>query len=594
MATLPPLPLEVPPGIVKTDSPNGAKGRFTDGDKVRFFKGKPEKWLGWEQFIADTLTGICRGATSWSNKYGNTNAAFGTHLKLYALTGDDTLTDITPIRATSTINTDPFAMTDGSATVTVTDTAHGADQGDYVTYSGAAAAGGITIDGEYAIATIIDNNTYTITHSSAATSTVSGGGASVTAAYQINVGTAGGVVGLGWGAGPWGEGTWGTPRTEGITLDLRFWSVVEYGNDLLASPSGGSLYLWEEATDARAELVTNAPAYMRAMFVTGERFVFALGSGADGTTPMKVQWPDQDDITDWTPSASNSANARTLQSGSKLINGTPLSDGINLVWSDTSVYVFQYTGSDFVYDSRLAGTNCGLVAPLAFTRVSGVAFWMSGENFYMYAAGVQPIPGADDVSEFIYSDMDPSQITKIFCIYDQKQSQVRWHYCSKGATEPDKYVDVMVGDWTWTTGTLDRSGGTAYRAGDSSMLLVDTDGVIYTHGVGLDADGAAMESYITFGLYALGRSEVNVDVVGIIPDCQRQVGNLTYEIYTKERPNSAGNFDEQTVTMGATDEIGDARVCGRHFGMTVRSNVLGGDYRLGIVNLEVGQSGGRR
>lgn len=594
MALIPPLPLEIPPGIVKTDSANAAKGRYADGNKVRFYRGRPEKWPGWEQFIDDELLGICRGAVAWSNKYGNTNAAFGTHLKLYVITGDDALSDITPIRASSTINNNPFAMTNASATVTVTDTAHGADQGDFVTYSGATAAGGITVSGEYQIVTVIDNNTYTITHGSAATSTVSGGGASVVAAYQLNVGSTGGVVGLGWGAGPWGEGTWGTPRTDGIPLEIRMWSLVEYGNDLLASPSTGTLYLWEEATDDQAEAVSGAPAYMRAMFVTGERFIMALGSGSDGTTPMRVQWPDQDDPTDWTPSASNTANSRTLQSGSRLINGTLLSDGINLVWSDTSVYVFQYTGSDFIYDSRLAGTHCGLIAPLAFARVSGVAFWMSGDGFHMFASGVQPVPQADDILDFVFGDMDPSQITKVFCIYDQKQGQVRWHYCSLGETEPDKYVDVMVGDWTWTTGTLDRTGGTAYRAGDSSMLLVDTDGVIYSHGVGLDADGAAMESYVTFGLYALGRSEVNVDVMGIIPDCQRQVGDLTYEIYTKERPNAAANFDEQTVTMGPTDEIGDARVCGRHFGMTVRSNVLGGDYRLGIVNLELGQGGQRR
>jgi hypothetical protein len=220
------IPLDIPAGIVKVDSPNAAGGRFIDSDKIRFSRGKVEKWPGWDRFIPDTLLGLCRGATSWSNRYGNTNAAFGTHLKLYALTGDDTLTDITPIRATSTINSNPFSMTIGSATVTVTDTSHGAEVNDYVTLSGASAAGGITISGEYQIVTVIDNNTYTITHSSPATSTATGGGASVSAAYQINTGSVGGVVGLGWGAGAWGEGAWGTQRTEGIPIDIRLWSLV--------------------------------------------------------------------------------------------------------------------------------------------------------------------------------------------------------------------------------------------------------------------------------------------------------------------------------------------------------------------------------
>jgi hypothetical protein len=589
------IPLEIPPGIVRTDSPNAAKGRFTDGDKVRFYKGKPEKWSGWVRFVPEALLGICRGAVSWSNKYGNTNAAFGTHLKLYALAGDDALTDITPIRTTVTLGADPFETENGSHAVIVTHTTHGADNGDYVTFDDATAVGGITIDGEYQIVSVVDPDHYIIEHSTAATSDATGGGAVVEAAYQINVGTTGGVVGLGWGAGKWGASTWSTPRADGIPTEIRFWSVVEYGNDLMASPYGKTIYFWEEATDDRAETLSGAPAYCRAMFVTGERFVFALGAGADGTTPMTVRWPDQDDPTDWTPSTSNTANIRTLQSGSRLVNGTPLSDGINLVWSDTSVYLFQFTGSDFIYDSRLVGTHCGLIGPLAFARVSGVAFWWSGDGFHMYAAGVQSIPNADDVLDYVTSRMDKAQVTKAFCIYDQNQGQVRWHYCSTGHTEPDSYVDVTLdGVYSWTVGTLERTGGTPYRSAESSMLLVDDAGVVYSHGTGVDADGEAMESYITFGLYAIERSESNVDVMGLVPDCQRQVGDLTYEIYTKERPNSPSIRDEQIVTMAPTDEIGDCRVEGRHFGMTVRSNVRGGDYRLGIVNLEIGRNGARR
>lgn len=583
------LPLEIPPGIVKTRSPNSAKGRFTDSDKILFVDGLPEKWAGWDRFIDDTLTGVCRGTLAWVNQYGNTNIAFGTHLKLQVVTGDDTLSDITPIRATSTINTDPFATTSGLALVTVTDTAHGADDGDFVTFSGASAVGGITISGEYQI-TFIDANSYTITHSSAATSTATGGGASVSAAYQINTGSIGGVMGLGWGAGAWGTGTWSTPRTEGIEIDLRIWWLSEYGNDLLSAPSLGSLYLWQEATDDRAELVSGAPASMRSMFVTGERFVMALGT----TTPMTVQWPDQDDITDWTPSAANTANTRTLQSGSKLIAGTALADGISLIWSDTSLYVFQYTGSEAIYDTRLAGTHCGLLSPKGFAKESGQAFWISGQRFKMYSSGLQDIPRQDDIADFVFADMSQSHRAKCWALYDERTQQVRWHYCSTSATEPDKYVDVSIGSWDWTVGTLERTSGALYRTSDSTSLLTDEDGVIYIHGVGSDADGDAMEAYLTYGLYALARSDINVDVMGLVPDCHRQTGNIDYEIYTKERPNSASNFDEQTLTLAPSGTIDDARVSGRHFGMTVRSNTVGGDFRLGIVQLEIGQGGGRR
>lgn len=586
-----PIPLNIPPGFVRVDSPNAAEGRFTDGDKVRFVKGRAEKWSGWQRFLPDdVLLGTARGATSWTNAFGNTNLAFGTHLKLYAVTGGDQLTDITPIRDAGTLGSNPFSMTNGSPIVIVTDTAHGADANDFVTFSGATSAGGITIAGEYQIVERIDANSYSIEHASPAASTATGGGASVAYSYQINTGNSGSVAGLGWGAGTWGAGTWSTPRTSGITLDLRHWSLQEFGNDLLASPSGGSLYLWQEATDARAEAVANAPASIRAMFVTGERYIFALGT----TTPMTVEWPDRDDITDWTPSAADTANSRTLQSGSKLIAGTRLVETVNLIWSDTSLYVFQYTGSEFIYEDRLAGANCGLVGALAFAVVSGTGYWMSGRDFHMYQGSVGPIPNSSDVSEFVFRDLDKSQVNKTFCLYDEQNHQIRWHYCSLGAIEPDRYVDVNVKDYSWTTGRIDRSAGTQVRPSQPELVMVDHDGALYTHNIGNDADEEPLLARLQFGLFSLGRGAVNADIMGIIPDCQRQSGPLNFTISTYERPNSATVRDAQTTTLQEGDEIADLRVEGRHFTMEMTSNILGGDFRLGIVNLETQGAGRRR
>lgn len=586
---MPLIPLKLPPGIVKVDSPHGAGGRYTDSDKVRFVNGAPEKWRGWVKRIETPLRGVARGAVYWTNVYGNNNAAFGTHLKLYALTGTDLVSDITPIRATSVIDTDPFETVNGETTVVVTHTNHGAVDGDFVTFADATAVGGITVDGEYQL-TVIDANSYTIEHDSPAASDDTGGGALVEASYQINTGTASGVKGLGWGAGTWGTGTWGTPRADGIEISLRTWSLAKYGNDLLASPHMGGLYLWQESSSARAVVVANAPASIRAMFVTSERFVMALGT----TSPMTVQWPDQDDITDWTPSAANTANERRLQSGSELVNGAPLADGISLVWSDSSLYVFQYTGSEFIYDSRLVAENCGLLCPKGFAVASGVAFWASSRSFKMYVGGVQDVPNSGDIVDYVFNDMNPDEIDKMWAFYDEVNNQVRWHYASIGSDEPDRYVDVNVGgDWAWTVGTLDRTTGTAFRFGGIVSLQVSPDGFVYLHDNGTDADGGALESFITYGLYALEGGSRNVDVMGIIPDCSRQQQGLDFHVYTKERPNSSGNFDEQTLVMQEGDEIGDVRVSGRHFGMTVRSNSVGGDFRLGTVNLEI-QGGGTR
>jgi hypothetical protein len=604
---MPPLPLDIPPGIVRTKSPNAAKGRFVACDHIRFVNGLPEKWRGWRRLIAgqEALLGKARGAVAWSNQYGNQNAAFGTNLKLYALLGGDTIEDITPIRASGTLGADPFAVVEDSTTVTVTDVEHGAIEGDFVTFSGATAGGGITIDGEYQIVSIVDADSYTITHSAAATSTdASTGGASVDYAYQINTGLADAVAGLGWSAGGWSEGTWSTPRAEGILLDLRTWSLSEYGNDLLANPSAGGIYLWQEATDANAEVLTNAPTEVRAMFVTGERYIMALGCLE--VSPMTVKWPDRDDPTDWTPSAANTANERTLQSGSKLMGGCVIADGVSLVWSDTSLYLFQYTGDDFIYSDRLIGTGCGLAAPLAFCKVGGVAYWFSGRQAWMYAGGgAVPIPNADDQIDAMVDEMDPARLAKIWAEYDQFNHQVRFHYCALGSEEPNRYVDVNLpgaagattDDWVWTPGTwpTPRTTGTVFQPADASSILVDDEGYLYSHNDGLDDDADALDWHLTWGLYAMGQGQQIVDVMGIVPDSERQVGAVTFEVFTKERPNSASNYDEGTTSLGPDDEIADIRVAGRHFSMTARqTGIKGGDIRFGIVSLEVQDAGERR
>lgn len=587
-------PFEIPPGVVKNDSPNAAKGRFVDADKVHFVGKFAEKWGGWKRWLdADSvMKGVSRGATSWTNAGGNRNASFGTHLKLYAVTGEDRLRDITPIRSSGTFGSDPFSVTEDSAVVTVTHNDHGADSGAFVIIANATAVGGITIEGEYQL-TRIDSDTFTITHSTEATSTDTGGGDAATYSYQINPGVAGTILGFGWSAGVWNEGTWGTPRDSGtgVRIDLRYWSLEPYGNNLLASPTFGNLYLWEEATDQNAELVTNSPE-ARAMFVTGERFPFALGT----TTPMTIQWPDQDDITDWAPSPSNSANIRTLGSGSKLMNGCAFADLLNLVWTDTTLYLFQYTGSEFIYEPRIVGRNCGLAAQGGYVVAKSIAFWVSGGEFYMFSGSVQPIPHSDDVTDFVFRDMNPEHIAKTYCVYNPRADTIMWGYVSRSSpnNEPDKYVEVSLDSYTWVTGTLDRTTGTIFRTSDGTLLLCDHEGRIQEHETGNDANGMPIDAYITFGLYALQSGEAIADIMGFVPDFQRQSGSISVEFVTKDRPNVEEIYDSAVTVIEEGEGIADIRVCGRHFSYTIRSNELGGDFRLGIQALELQSAGTRR
>ncbi len=237
------------PGVNKENTRYTTEGGWYECDKVRFRQGNPEIIGGWIRISANTFLGICRSLWNWGLLDGRNIIGVGTNLKFYLENGG-TYNDITPIRASSTINTNPFVATNGSATITVTDTAHGAITGDFVTFSGATSLGGnitaTVLNAEYQI-TVLTANTYTfVANATANASDVSGspgGGASVVAAYQINVGPEAQVPLVGWGAGGWGLGTWGNGI--GSTVALRVWSQQNFGEDLVFNPRGGGLYYWD-------------------------------------------------------------------------------------------------------------------------------------------------------------------------------------------------------------------------------------------------------------------------------------------------------------------------------------------------------------
>ena len=239
------------PGVNRENTRYTNEGGWYESDKVRFRQGTPEKIGGWTQYSSQTYLGVCRLLWNWVDLQNIIYLAVGTNLKFY-ITYGTAYYDITPIRATSTINNNPFALT-ASTTVTVTDTAHGGITGDFVKFSGATAIGGggtnvttTVLNQEFQI-TVIDANTYTITLSVVPNSTAiaasPGGGASVTAAYQVNVGPAIQVPFSGWGSGTWSSGTWGSSSS--TVNGIQLWNAYNFGENLLFGPRGGGLYYWK-------------------------------------------------------------------------------------------------------------------------------------------------------------------------------------------------------------------------------------------------------------------------------------------------------------------------------------------------------------
>jgi hypothetical protein len=250
------------PGVNRENTRYTTEGGWYEADKIRFRQGNPEVIGGWEPLSAATFQGVCRSLWNWVLLDGTNVIGVGTNLKFYIEQGS-VYYDITPIRASSTINNNPFAATNGSATITVTDTDHGCVTGSFVTFSGAVGLGGnitaTVLNAQYQV-TVLTANTYTFTASATANATdfagSPGGGASVVATYQLNVGPATPVPLTGWGAGSWGQAgtTWGFGGTS--TSALRLWNQINYGEDLVYGPRVGGIYYW----DASAGVTTRGVA----------------------------------------------------------------------------------------------------------------------------------------------------------------------------------------------------------------------------------------------------------------------------------------------------------------------------------------------
>jgi hypothetical protein len=226
-------------GVNKENTRYTNEGSWYDCDKIRFRQGTPEKIGGWQRISATTFLGLCRSLWNWVTLGSQNLIGVGTNLKFYIENGG-AYNDITPIRDSVTL-TNPFETFNGSSIVEVTDANGGYIDGDFVTFYGATAVGGLTISGEYQL-TVSGANTYTIDAGSPANADDTGGG-TVIATYQMNVGPAFVVPLTGWGAGSWGSGTWGIGSTS--TDAIRMWSQANFGEDLVFGPKGGQIYYWD-------------------------------------------------------------------------------------------------------------------------------------------------------------------------------------------------------------------------------------------------------------------------------------------------------------------------------------------------------------
>ena len=247
--------LELRPGVNREATSYANEGGFFAGDKIRFRSGYPEKLGGWQSINVNgsTFFGVCRMLWNWVTTFSQNLLGVGTNQKVYVEIGG-AYYDITPLGNSLTLTMNPFSTTSSSRLVTVTASAHGSTVGTYVSFSGAISVASLTLNGQYEVQSVPTANTFTIFASSTASSTTTGGGSLVIAKFDIDAGNAVYSAGVGWGGPPWGSGSWGSASGSGI--DMRLWSMFNYGDDLMFAERGGEIYFWTLDTSTWARAVT--------------------------------------------------------------------------------------------------------------------------------------------------------------------------------------------------------------------------------------------------------------------------------------------------------------------------------------------------
>jgi hypothetical protein len=589
--------LRFEPGVVKDETARAAKPRWTDSDRIRFYRRLPQKLAGWMQAVLnDVFIGICRDMLGWLDNQQQLNIALGTTEKLQVLRGPD-IVDITPFRRSVQLS-NPFETTNGSAIVTVTDSSHGASEGDYVHFAGAAAVGGITVDGAYQIVEILTTNTYTILHSEAATSGAGPGGGTVDVDYEISLGNPDGLQGTGWGVGPYGDDAYGTPRETFVLLPPRTWSLDRLGQNLLAMPRGGSLYIWENNPSNRAALVADAPAGNIAFFVTEDEFIVVLGAGGD---PLKIEWSHRSSQV-FTPSATNLAGGRRVQGGNELLAGLPVR-GTNLILSDAAAWTMTSIGGLDVFGFRQVTNTAGagIIGPNAAVEIDGVGYWMGKADFFLFDGVVRPMPRTADIRDHVFTNLIKDQASKVFAVHISKWKEIWWFYPSAeagGSLEISRYVKFNYEDRCWDVGTLTAAPSwvrTAMMDADINPfpLAAALDGHLFEHEKGTDADGEPMGEFIIASPVEIGDGHRHMDIETALPDFRDLTGTVEAALIARAYPMDEDSEETETFTVQPGTKTLDPRIAGRQVQLRLGGASLGSHWRFGSMRLLAKSSGER-
>ena len=118
--------------------------------------------------------------------------------------------------------------------------------------------------------------------------------------------------------------------SSGTTAQIRIWSHDNFGEDLLKNPKDSGIFYWDNQMVLAHELnltsvagASNVPNVAKQILVSDiDRHIIVFGTNPLGSTdqdPLIIRFGSQESLTDFTPTATNTAGDLRLGSGSTFV-----------------------------------------------------------------------------------------------------------------------------------------------------------------------------------------------------------------------------------------------------------------------------------
>ena len=438
---------------------------------------------------------------------------------------------------------------------------------------------------------------------------------------------------------------WGSAAsTTDKVREPGLWSLDNLGSKLIALIFNGECFEWDadaaNATATRATIITGAPTASRDMIVsTPDRHLVFFGTETtigDKTSQddMFIRFSSQENINDYTPTATNSAGTQRLAAGSRIM-GAKLGRNAIYIWSDTSLFTMRFVGTPFTFAFEQVGTNCGLIGKNAAVEVDGAAYWMSENGFFKYTGKLESMDCL--VEDYVYNNLNTTSNQMIYAGVNNLFGEVIWFYPEANSNVNTQSVTYSYLDSTakrpiwfvnasslfirtsWQdSAVFGLPHATQYDADTDTSFDVtgNTEGVsyYYEHETGVNqirlGVTTAIPANITSGDYDItqkvirgaatnlgdlrGDGENIMRISRVIPDFISQQGNTIVQLDLRNYPNNAAASSPLgPFTITSSTEKIDTRARARAIALTVSNTAVDTNWKLGTFRLDI-HAGGRR